>query len=79
MILWPELSAAPDNIKVVTDNDTTEEQEEPVEYAAEHEQWQSEQAVSVLTDDETRILTSPVSPVLHNSRAVSHTGRGEHD
>ena len=38
MILWPELSAAPDNIKVVTDNDTTEEQEEPVEYAAEHEQ-----------------------------------------
>ena len=35
MILWPELSAAPDNIKVVTDNDTTEE---PVEYAAEHEQ-----------------------------------------
>ena len=38
MILWPELSAAPDNIKVVTDNDTTEEQEEPVEYAAEHGQ-----------------------------------------
>ena len=37
MILWPELSAAPDNIKVVTDNDTTEEQE-PVEYAAEHGQ-----------------------------------------